>query len=323
MSRHHLAKTNDPGAPCGCRHKKLFELIEESTDVIYECDDQGIFTYVNGAVLKTLGYSPEMLIGRPYTDLIPDDARESTVRHYRWQFDTRTPASYLEFPALTIDGEVVWFGQSMQTVMENDRVAGFRAIARDITERRQAEEERQAIEERFHTFMNNIPAVAFVKDTAGRFIYVNESTRRIFGTARDTPLNTASSRRHDQEVLATGKSVQAIESMTMPSGETRQWLAYKFPVPSSTGTTYIGCVTIDLTERFALETELAAARDAALDFGATEVRVAGQHEPRDPHADERRSRTVRRSPGRRPHDRAARPRRDRAIERGLAAHDHQ
>ena len=249
---------------CGCRHEQLLKLVEESTDVIYEATRDGIFTYVNNAVRGSLGYEPDLLIGRPYTDIVADEARESTVRHYRWQFDTRTPSTYYEFPVLAADGSIVWFGQSTQAVIENDRVIGFRAIARDITERRQAEEERQAIEERFHMFMNNIPAVAFVKDASGRFLYVNEMLGRVFNTNSTAALNSEISRTHDREVLATGKPTQVIETITMPDGQLRHWLACRFPMPSQNGTTYVGCVTIDLTDRFALETELAAARDAAL-----------------------------------------------------------
>jgi PAS domain S-box-containing protein len=246
---------------CGCRHERLFE---ESTDVIYETTADGVFTYANGAVRETLGYEPDLLIGRPYTDLVADEARQSTVRHYRWQFETRSPSTYLEFPVMKADGGIVWFGQSVQTVIENGRITGFRAIARDITERRNAEEERQTAEARFHKFMNNIPAVAFVKDAAGRFLYTNDMLKRVFGDASTTAFNTEGSRAHDREVLTTGKPMQVLESIEMPDRQVRQWLTCKFPIPSRNGTTFVGCVTIDLTDRLEMQSELAAARDAAL-----------------------------------------------------------
>ena len=53
--------------------------------------------------------------------------------------------------------------------------------------------------------------------------------------------------------------------------------------------------TRDVSERTRIEGELERARDAALESARLEVRVPGQHEPRDSHADERRHR----------HDRAA------------------
>ncbi|HKR63027.1 MAG TPA: response regulator [Thermoanaerobaculia bacterium] len=250
---------------CGCRHEQFLELIEQSTDVIYETDALGHFTYANGAVRETLGYEPDLLIGRRFTDLVPNDHCETVVRQYRWQFDTRTPSTYFEFPALTADNRIVWFGQSVQIVVdENDRVTGFRAIARDITERRHAEAERQAIEERFRTFMDNIPAVAFVKDISGRFVYSNEVLRRMFGGGSRTPVNTESARNADREVIETRKPVQTVERVQLPDGAIRHFLACKFPVPSSNGVTYIGCVAVDITDRLTLETELATARDAAL-----------------------------------------------------------
>jgi signal transduction histidine kinase len=41
--------------------------------------------------------------------------------------------TYFEFPAINANGEVIWFGQSVQIVEEGGKVAGFQAVARDIT----------------------------------------------------------------------------------------------------------------------------------------------------------------------------------------------
>ena len=242
--------------------------IEGSSDIIYESDARGFFTLVNAAATKLLGYPSHELIGRHYSDLVREDWRGATIEHYRSQLRDASATTYFEFPAVTADGRTVWIGQSVQAVIEDGKVAGFRAIARDITERRLADE-------RFHAFMNNSPTVAFMKDAEGRYVYANDLMNRLFAKPGSTVIGLSDSdlldeaialpiRRNDEEVLNAHKAVQVVESAPTIDGEVRQWLTYKFPVAGADGTTFVGGAAVDLTERIDLEKKLAAARDAAL-----------------------------------------------------------
>jgi two-component system NtrC family sensor kinase len=51
----------------------------------------------------------------------------------------------------------------------------------EITERRRAEEVLRESEERFRAFMDNSPAVAFIKDREGRYVYLNKPFENHFG----------------------------------------------------------------------------------------------------------------------------------------------
>ena len=53
-------------------------------------------------------------------------------------------------------------------------------LRRAATERQAAEAALRKSEERFQKFMNSGPAVAYIKDASGRFVYVNEPTARRF-----------------------------------------------------------------------------------------------------------------------------------------------
>ncbi len=79
----------------------------------------------------------------------------------------------------------------------------------------------------------------------------------------------------------------------------------------------------DITERKRIEDDLAACSRAGHGSLTVEVRVPGQHEPRDPHADERRHRHDRAAPRHRARHRAARVRRGHQPVGGGAADDHQ
>ena len=43
-----------------------------------------------------------------------------------------------------------------------------------------SQRQRQQAEERYRAFMNNIPAIATIKDRDGRFLYMNEPMARIY-----------------------------------------------------------------------------------------------------------------------------------------------
>ncbi len=250
------------------REERFRTLIEGSSDIIYEVDASGRFTFVNAAVREVLGYEPQSLIGRHFTEVIREEWKSLTVEHYLAQRESSDVTTYFEFAAAAADGRCVWLGQSVQIVIVSGAVVGFRAIARDITPRKTAEE-------RFNVFMNNSVAPAFMKQSDGRYVYANNLMQRLFAAPgksligrSDTDLLPAPLAsticETDADVLANNRSVQVIEAVPTAQGIERQWLVHKFPVRDPDGAKYVGGIAVDISDRIALEQELAAARDAAL-----------------------------------------------------------
>ena len=120
------------------RHRRL---VENAQDIIYDCDPMGHFTYVNPISAKLMGVTAEELIGQHFLTLIREDFREQAAGFYQKQLLDRTLNTYLEFPARTKDGRDIWIGQHVQLVYVGKRIAGFQAIARDITRQKAAEEQ--------------------------------------------------------------------------------------------------------------------------------------------------------------------------------------
>jgi two-component system, sensor histidine kinase and response regulator len=116
-------------------------IVENANEIIYRCDHRGHFTYVNPASTRITGYREDELIGQHYLDLIDPDYRDAAAHFYRHQFTTHSPSTYFEFPMVAKSGVRIWMGQSVLTVMDGNRIVGFEAIARDITERKGIEEE--------------------------------------------------------------------------------------------------------------------------------------------------------------------------------------
>ena len=133
---------------------------------------------------------------------------------------------------------------------------------------RQARAALQAGEARFRAFMDHSPAVAFLKDEAGRYVYINQPLERRFNSAQAEwqgktdvklfPTDIAQRlRAHDAEVLASNCGLEFVEIVPTPDEGPREWLVFKFPVIDSGGNRFVGGMAVDITERKRAEKKLA------------------------------------------------------------------
>lgn len=120
--------------------ERFRQIIEYATDIIYRTDRNGNFTYINPVGLTMFGYTEQEALGMSYLTVTYEKEREHVRRFYLRQAASRTPHTYLEFSAVTKDGRRIILGQNVQLLMSDNRVQGFLVVARDITEKKQAEE---------------------------------------------------------------------------------------------------------------------------------------------------------------------------------------
>lgn len=153
-------------------------LVENANDVIFTSDANGYLTLVNSTGLRLSGYSEEEIVGKHYLDLILPEHRAAAARFYGGQFAKRIPHTYYEYPFATKEGESRWFGQSTHMVMEGDKVTGFQSIARDITDRKKAEEALGHSEERYRLLAENSLTGVFIHQD-GAYVYANERFAQI------------------------------------------------------------------------------------------------------------------------------------------------
>jgi PAS domain S-box-containing protein len=121
------------------------QLTEQATDIIYNCNLEGRFTFVNPTATRLMKFTEQELLGRHFLTLIRDDYKTRAAEFYERQRREYIRSTYFEFPAVAKDGAEVWLGQNVQIVEERGEAVGVQAIARDITQRQVLEEQlRQA-----------------------------------------------------------------------------------------------------------------------------------------------------------------------------------
>ncbi|HSU29708.1 MAG TPA: PAS domain S-box protein [Bryobacteraceae bacterium] len=129
------------------------ELLEAAPDGIIEVDAEGKIVLANVATERLFGYSRDELLGKSVDDLVPDKLRGQHLRH-RLQYATaplsRPMGSGLPLLARRKDGSQFPVEISLSPVKST---AGFRvsAIIRDVSERKQAEEQLNQIRDKFTT----------------------------------------------------------------------------------------------------------------------------------------------------------------------------
>jgi PAS domain S-box-containing protein len=137
-----------------------------------------------------------------------------------------------------------------------------------------AEELKHDAEERYRIFMDNIPAIAAIKDESGHYLYVNEPMATLFHVDRLTlqgklasdwmsPKLAEQIGIHDREVIASGRAMQFEEAVLTPEGDSLCFLAFRFPFQSTSGKLRLGVAAIDITARKRTEQELQKAKQLA------------------------------------------------------------
>ncbi len=117
-------------------------ILEEMEDSYFEVDLGGHLTFVNNSVCRDLGYSKEELIGMSYKDFTIEDDIESVFRVFNEVYQTGVPNKGFPWKVIRKDG-TEGFAEASISPLRGDKgeIIGFRGVGRDVTERKQAEEE--------------------------------------------------------------------------------------------------------------------------------------------------------------------------------------
>jgi PAS domain S-box-containing protein len=119
---------------------------ENVLDVIYTVDSEFKMLDVSPSVEKLLGYKPKELIGRPFQDLnllAPEYLEQAFSESLRVLKGERITSTVYQF--ITRDGTKKWGEISGAPVIRDNKVVAITSVARDITERKRVEEERDKL----------------------------------------------------------------------------------------------------------------------------------------------------------------------------------
>ncbi|NJD33465.1 MAG: PAS domain S-box protein [Betaproteobacteria bacterium] len=160
-------------------------LIDSALDAVISIDQDDTIISWNARAEQIFGHSKKQALGSILADLIvPPVHREAHRKGIARFLATGSPTligKRVEVPGLRQDGSEFPMELTISTMVRNGKHV-FSAYARDISERKQAEDELHQSLRRFSTVFNSSPiAAAIVTADEGRFIQVNENFERDFG----------------------------------------------------------------------------------------------------------------------------------------------
>ncbi|MDB5197202.1 MAG: hypothetical protein JWP88_1573 [Flaviaesturariibacter sp.] len=258
-------------------------LIENSAVVIFSSDLNGNFTYVSNKCFDLTGYTPEELMGKPFSELVKDEWQEEVYRFYRQQLQEAVFETQLRFPISTKEGYEKWVEQNIVLLKEDNRPVGFQSIVKDITETKLGEDLLQAAEAqlklqqeenqfRLQAILDNMPMIVYIKDLQGRFELVNKGFKQTFDVTDEmalgrfahdisrTPDAALKFAAADQEVIRTLKPLE-LEVLTMTVEGERNMLVTKFPLFDQHNKLFAICgIDKDVTEMVRNREQLIAAK---------------------------------------------------------------
>ncbi len=185
--------------------ERFKQLVENANDIIYRLDANGHVVYVNPVTLKLGNYTKKDLIGINYLDIVHPDYYHEAKRFFRNQLIKKTKNTYKELPIKTKNGSYVWLGQNVQLLFEKDKIVGFQAVARDITEQKKSDLALQENEKRYRYLFNQSPTSIWEEDFSEVYKYITSLKKKGIKDFREYFEN------HLDEVKKCSKMVQIID----------------------------------------------------------------------------------------------------------------
>ncbi|MFA6127489.1 MAG: PAS domain S-box protein [Bacteroidales bacterium] len=162
--------------------KKLKKAVENSGEVMFMTDKNGLFTFVNPAFTEVYGYKADEVVGKTTPRILKSGMMETTDFEGFWLTLLNKQVIKGELINKTKDGKLVNIEGSANPVFdESGDINGFLAIQRDITERKRADENWRKISSRFEAILASVPDIIMEVDANKTYTWANIAGKDFFG----------------------------------------------------------------------------------------------------------------------------------------------
>lgn len=164
------------------RHdRRLRSLIENSLDIVTVIDAHGTILYASPSTSRVLGYDAEAMAGRSVFDLVHSGDLTRVRDFLASRVGTPGVAPLIECRVQRADGRWRHFEVAGNNLLDDPTVHAIVVNARDVTQRREAEERLHASERRFRRMVENSWDVFAMVSAEGVVEFISPSIKRVLG----------------------------------------------------------------------------------------------------------------------------------------------
>jgi PAS domain S-box-containing protein len=246
--------------------RRYRELVQHVSDITYEIDGQGRFLHLSPNVEAWLGFKAEALIGANAFDVVHPADLHIAQESFRKVTGTETEDRF-EFRCVDAAGQSKWGDVTSRAFRSPTGEPGVSGVLRDITSRKQAEEELRQRNALLQSVLDNTQSAIAVRDEQGRHLLVNRTFCQILGIGPADAIGKTvfdiyprpfaeKALAQDQQVIQTGQPLD-IEDKAEFEDRTIYYIATKVPLTDSDGKPFAVCaVASETTEQRKREKEL-------------------------------------------------------------------
>jgi PAS domain S-box-containing protein len=209
------------------RLSDLADIVELAHDGVWVIDAHGLTSYANPRMAQMLGLSVEALTGRPLTDFVDDDWRETALSKFSER--KQGAAERHDFRLQRADGSALWVSMSSRPRMDADgNMVSIIAMVSDITARKAQEEELRRVQARLQATFDALPDILLELDAEGRFTAAHSGRSDRFALPPEAFLG-----RTPEEVLP--PELAAVARRAMAGAGAQGWidgLRYRLELPA-------------------------------------------------------------------------------------------
>ena len=156
------------------------ELFENANDIIYTHDLTGNFTSLNKSGERVTGYARDEALKMNIADVLAPDYVD-TARQMLARKAVEKVSTVYDLEIISKDGRRVALEVSTRLIYVDGNPVGVQGVARNITERKRAEEALKDSEEKFRSIVETTNEWIWAIDLEGNHTYTNPAIEQILG----------------------------------------------------------------------------------------------------------------------------------------------
>ncbi|WP_441306995.1 PAS domain S-box protein [Cylindrospermum sp. FACHB-282] len=164
--------------------ERFRNLVEASSDWVWEVDANSLYTYVSPKVRDILGYEPEEVLGKTPLDFMSPPKRGSIAQDFAAIFVAPQPFQCRENFQIHKNGHLVVLETSGVPVFDSEgKLSGYRGMSRDITQRQQEAAALREMQQRLQYLLASSPAVIYTCKSSNDFgaIFISKNVTAMMG----------------------------------------------------------------------------------------------------------------------------------------------